>query len=209
MFSWAALAYSFKFIWSPLVDNLRLPFGKFGHRKTWLLFSQGLIILSLIFISQSDPSQMLIFTAVGAVLIAFSSATQDIIIDAYRIESAPQNHQGVLSSMYISGYRIAMLVAGAGSLYLASFFGVEEYNVNVWQKVYLIMAFLMLIGVFTTIFSPEPNIKRKESFIKFNDQIKFLVSFLVAISIFILVYSQIKNVSHNSHYNICYSVQSY
>ena len=193
MFSWAALAYSFKFIWSPLVDNLRLPFGKFGHRKTWLLFSQGLIILSLIFISQSDPSQMLIFTAVGAVLIAFSSATQDIIIDAYRIESAPQNHQGVLSSMYISGYRIAMLVAGAGSLYLASFFGVEEYNVKVWQKVYLIMAFLMLIGVFTTIFSPEPNIKRKESFIKFNDQIKFLVSFLVAISIFILVYSQITN----------------
>ena len=193
MFSWAALAYSFKFIWSPLVDNLRLPFANFGHRKTWLLFSQMLIILSLIFISQSDPSQMLIFTAVGAVLIAFSSATQDIIIDAYRIESAPQNHQGVLSSMYISGYRIAMLVAGAGSLYLASFFGVEEYNVNVWQKVYLIMAFLMLIGVFTTIFSPEPNIKRKESLIKFNDQIKFLVSFLVAISIFILTYSQITN----------------
>ena len=193
MFSWAALAYSFKFIWSPLVDNLSFPFKKFGHRKTWLLFSQGFIILSLIFISQTDPSKMLVFTAIGAVLIAFSSATQDIIIDAYRIESAPQNYQGVLSSMYISGYRIAMLVAGAGSLYLASFFGVNEYNVIVWQKVYLIMACLMLIGVFTTILSPEPNIKRKNSFIKLNDQIKFLISFLISISIFILVYSQVKS----------------
>ena len=193
MFSWAALAYSFKFIWSPLVDNLSFLLKKFGHRKTWLLFSQGFIILSLIFISQTDPSKMLVFTAIGAVLIAFSSATQDIIIDAYRIESAPQNYQGVLSSMYISGYRIAMLVAGAGSLYLASFFGVNEYNVIVWQKVYLIMACLMLIGVFTTILSPEPNIKRKNSFIKLNDQIKFLISFLISISIFILVYSQVKS----------------
>ena len=154
MFSWAALAYSFKFIWSPVIDNLKVPIQNFGHRKSWLLISQLMIIFSLIFISFTDPSKTLIFTAIGSVLIAFSSASQDIIIDAYRIESAPQKMQGALSSMYIAGYRVAMLIAGAGSLYLASFFGVEVYDVNVWKKVYLIMASLMLVGVFTTLSSP-------------------------------------------------------
>jgi MFS transporter, PAT family, beta-lactamase induction signal transducer AmpG len=193
MFGWAALAYSFKFFWSPLVDNLRLPFRNYGHRRTWLLFSQTMVIFSLLFISQTDPSEMIIFTAIGAVLIAFSSATQDIVIDAYRIESASQKFQGVLSSMYISGYRIAMLVAGAGSLFLASYFGLEQYNVKVWQKVYIIMAGLMFIGVVTTMLSPEPNINRKNSIIKINDQLKFFFSFIFAISIFILSYSQISS----------------
>ena len=163
MFSWAALAYSFKFIWSPIIDNLRIPIKNYGHRKSWLLISQLMVVLSLIFISFTDPTKGLIFTAIGSVMIAFSSASQDIIIDAYRIESAPQKMQGALSSMYIAGYRIAMLVAGAGSLYLASYFGLEFYDTNVWKKVYLIMASLMLVGILTTLCSPEPNIKRKIS----------------------------------------------
>ena len=142
-----------------------------------------------IFISQTDPSKFIVFT-VGAVMIAFSSATQDIIIDAYRIESAPQKAQGALSSMYISGYRIAMLVAGAGSLFLASYFGVEEYDVAVWKNVYLIMACFMSIGILTTLFSPEPSIKRANSIIKINDQLKFIFSFIVAITIFIIAYSK-------------------
>ncbi|MDA9624505.1 MFS transporter, partial [Pelagibacteraceae bacterium] len=86
MFSWAGLAYSFKFIWTPLVDHFKLPFKKFGHRKSWLLVTQIMVIISLIFISFTDPSKSLFYTAIGAVLIAFSSATQDIIIDAFRIE---------------------------------------------------------------------------------------------------------------------------
>jgi PAT family beta-lactamase induction signal transducer AmpG len=193
MFSWAALAYSFKFIWSPIVDNLRLPFKNYGHRKSWLLFSQLMIVLSLIFISFTDPSEKLILTAVGAVLIAFSSASQDIIIDAYRIESAPQRMQGALSSMYIAGYRIAMLIAGAGSLYLASYLGVEIYNVNVWKTVYLTMASLMMVGILTTIYSPEPNIRRKISLLNFNDQLRFLITFILAIILFIFVYSFLDN----------------
>ena len=152
MFSWAGLAYSFKFIWSPLVDNLKIPYINVGHRKGWLLFSQIFVVLSLVFISYTDPAKALVMTAIGAVLIAFSSATQDIVIDAYRIESAPQKMQGALSSMYIGGYRIAMLVAGAGSLYLASYFGTEIYSVDVWQKVYLVMACFMLVGIFIAIY---------------------------------------------------------
>ena len=190
MFSWAALAYSFKFIWSPLVDNLKLPFQNFGHRRSWLLLSQIMVVVSLIFISQTDPSKFIVLTAIGAVMIAFSSATQDIIIDAYRIESAPQKAQGALSSMYISGYRIAMLVAGAGSLFLASYFGVEEYDVSVWKNVYLIMACFMSIGILTTLFSPEPSIKRAKAIIKIKDQLKFIFSFIVAITIFIIAYSK-------------------
>ena len=197
MFSWAALAYSFKFIWSPVIDNLKVPIQNFGHRKSWLLISQLLIIFSLIFISFTDPSKTLIFTAIGSVLIAFSSASQDIIIDAYRIESAPQKMQGALSSMYIAGYRVAMLIAGAGSLYLASFFGVEVYDVNVWKKVYLIMASLMLVGVFTTLSSPEPNIKRKVSNFSFQDQLRFLISFILAIIIFVATYSLLKSPFNN------------
>ena len=198
MFSWAALAYSFKFIWSPIIDNLRIPIKNLGHRKSWLLISQLMIIFSLIFISFTDPSKTLIFTAIGSVLIAFSSASQDIIIDAYRIESAPQKMQGALSSMYIAGYRIAMLIAGAGSLYLASFFGVEVYDVNVWKKVYLIMAFLMLIGVLTTLYSPEPNVNRKISLLSLNDQLRFLISFFLAISMFIFTYSLLENPFNNN-----------
>ena len=197
MFSWAALAYSFKFMWSPIIDNLSLPFNNYGHRKSWLLFSQLMIVLSLIFISFTDPAKTLILTAVGSVLIAFSSASQDIVIDAYRIESAPQKMQGALSSMYIAGYRIAMLIAGAGSLYLASYLGVENYDVNVWKTVYLTMASLMIIGILTTIYSPEPNVKRKISVLNFNDQLRFLITFILAIIFFIFIYSLLENPFNN------------
>jgi len=193
MFSWAALAYSFKFIWSPIIDSLRLPFSSYGHRKSWLLVSQLMVIFSLIFISYTDPAKTLILTAIGTVLIAFSSASQDIIIDAYRIESAPQKMQGALSSMYIAGYRIAMLVAGAGSLLLASYLGVDIYNSNVWKTVYLTMASLMVIGVLTTVYSPEPKVKRKISLLSFNEQFRFLITFILAIIIFIFIYSFLDN----------------
>ena len=193
MFSWAGLAYSFKFIWTPIVDHLRLPFKKFGHRKSWLLVSQTMVIVSLIFISFTDPSKSLIYTAIGAVMIAFSSATQDIIIDAFRIESAPQRLQGALSAMYIAGYRTAMLVAGAGSLFLAAYLGAEDYNVKVWQTVYLCMAFLMLIGVLTTILSPEPKVRRESQLINFQHQLRFLTSFLIAILFFIITFSFLEN----------------
>ena len=193
LFSWAGFAYAFKYLWSPLVDNLKLPFSsKFGHRKSWLLLSQIMIVISLLLTASSDPSQTLVFTAIGITFVAFSSATQDILIDAFRIESAPQKYQGVLSSMYIAGYRIAMLTSGAGSLWLASYLGTETYRVEVWQIVYFTMSSLMLVGILTTIFSLEPNIKRIKS-VDDKHHIKFFIVFIIAIIGFIFLYQNINN----------------
>ena len=191
LFSWAGFAYAFKYLWSPLIDNYKLPFLKhFGHRKSWLFLSQLLIIFALILTAFTDPQHNLFFTALFISLLAFFSATQDILIDVFRIESAPQSQQGPLSSMYIAGYRVAMLTAGAGSLWLAAFFGTETYNQDVWKKVYLIMSLFMLVGVFTTLYSKEPRIKKK--FIK-DDHFKFFLSILFAVVVFIFLYSIIDN----------------
>mgnify|MGYP000347809235 FL=1 len=191
LFSWAGFAYSFKFLWTPIVDHYRLPLlSKIGHRKSWLLLSQVLIIISIFITSYSDPSKNLLYTAIGIVLIAFSSATQDIVIDAFRIESEPIQKQGALSSMYLAGYRIAMIVSGAGSLWLASYFGVDIYDVNTWKKVYQIMGCLMLVGVITTLLSEEPNVHKIKNK-KTSNSIKFLMSLIVAIAIFFVTYNLI------------------
>ena len=111
LFSWAGFAYAFKYLWSPLIDNYNLHiFKSFGHRRSWLILTQIFIVLSLLATSITNPQNSLLLTAIAITLLAFSSATQDIIIDAYRIETAPQYMQGPLSSMYIAGYRVAMLV---------------------------------------------------------------------------------------------------
>ncbi len=189
LFSWAGFAYAFKYLWSPLVDNYKLPiFKKFGHRRSWLLFSQFLIIIALILTAFTDPKESLFFTALFITILAFFSATQDILIDAFRIESAPQSLQGPLSSMYIAGYRIAMLVAGAGSLWLASFIGTEIYDQNVWKKVYLIMSLFMFVGVFATFISDEPKLKRN---LNSDNHVKFLITILIAVIGFIYLYSVI------------------
>ena len=189
LFSWAGFAYAFKYLWSPLVDNYKLPIlKKFGHRRSWLLFSQFLIIIALILTAFTDPKESLFFTALFITILAFFSATQDILIDAFRIESAPQSLQGPLSSMYIAGYRIAMLVAGAGSLWLASFFGTEIYDQNVWKKVYLIMSLFMFIGVFATFISDEPKLKRN---LNSDNHVKFLITIFIAVIGFIYLYSVI------------------
>jgi PAT family beta-lactamase induction signal transducer AmpG len=193
LFSWVGFAYSFKFIWTPIVDNLKIPIlGNLGHRRSWLILSQLMIIFSLIFISFTDPKNSLIFTIIGAIFIAFSSATQDIVLDAFRIESAPKILQGALSSMYLTGYRIGMIVAGAGSLWIASFLGTEIYDQKVWQQVYQIMAILMLFGVITVFYSSEPKIKRDIEK-KYNQKIKFFFAFLFSLAGFILCYSYFKD----------------
>ena len=190
LFSWAGFAYAFKYLWSPLVDNYKLPFLKLGHRKSWLLTSQILIIVALILTAFTDPQNNLFFTALFISLLAFFSATQDILVDAFRIESAPQSLQGPMSSMYIAGYRIAMLVAGAGSLWLAALFGTEIYDQAVWKKVYLIMSIFMFIGIFATISSNEPRIKRN---LKTKNHLKFLFAIFFSVVGFIFLYSIIDN----------------
>ena len=196
LFSWAGFAYAFKFLWSPLVDKVSIPFFlNLGHRRSWLLLTQFLIIFSLVLTSVNDPQNNIIITAVCITLVAFFSATQDIIIDAYRIESIDKKLQGSLSSMYIAGYRIGMLVGGAGSLWLASYWGSENYEHDVWKKVYLSMSLLMFIGVVANLISKEQ--KKKRNFTRnTNLHFKFFLSILMSLLIFVYIYSYLDN--HNT-----------
>ena len=193
LFSWAGFAYAFKYLWSPIVDNFKLPFfQELGHRRSWLLFAQLMVVLSLIATSFTDPSKGLMSISITITFLAIFSATQDIVIDAYRIESAPQNLQGPLSSMYIAGYRLAMLVGGAGSLWIASYLGSEVYDQSVWKFVYLSMAILMTIGIITTLLSRESRIK-KNNFLEIGEHTKFLFVFIISLTGFIYLYNFIEN----------------
>ncbi|WP_318421510.1 AmpG family muropeptide MFS transporter [Photobacterium leiognathi] len=160
-FSWVALAYGFKWAWSPLVDRFPLPiFSKlFGRRRGWMLFSQLIIILSLCGMATSNPQTDLVQFALFAIVVAFASATQDIVIDAFRIELATVRLQAALSATYMAGYRLAMIMAGAGALAFAAWFGSDSgYDPSGWKAAYFIMAGMMLIGVITTLLVKEPNI---------------------------------------------------
>ncbi|WP_348549879.1 MFS transporter [Psychrobacter sp. KFRI-CH2-11] len=181
MFSWAALGYSFKFIWAPLIDALPVPFLTkwLGRRRSWMVVSQLLIVLAIFLMATVNPvsEDVLIYMAGAAVLLGFSSATQDIVIDAYRIELAPPSMQSILSSIYVSGYRIGMIVAGAGALYLADYFGSTEafYSYEAWRNTYYIMAGVMTLGILTTFASYEPTAEILQS----NKQHRNLKVFLI------------------------------
>lgn len=162
MFGWAGLGYSFKFIWAPLIDSMPLPFLTkwLGRRRAWMFVSQLLILLAIFTMASVNPvvENVLWVMALGAVLLGFSSATQDIVIDAYRIELAPPALQPTLSSIYVAGYRIGMIVAGAGALYLATYFGSSEtlYNYEAWRNTYYTMMAVMSVGLLTTFAVYEP-----------------------------------------------------
>ncbi|TXK60799.1 AmpG family muropeptide MFS transporter [Alkalisalibacterium limincola] len=153
-FSWVGITYSIKVFWSPIVDKVRLPIlGRLlGQRRSWILLAQALIILGLAGMAFTDPAQDLVRMALFALVVAFGSATQDIAIDAWRIEAAPVEEQAAMSATYVFGYRIALLVASAGALHLAVRMA--------WEDVYLLMALLMGIGVVATLLSAEPSVKR-------------------------------------------------
>ena len=190
-FSWAALGYSFKFIWAPLVDKLPLPLltQKFGRRRAWLLLSQMMIISAISLMAFINPAEdALTMMAWAAVLLGFSSATQDVVIDAYRIESADSDLQALMSSTYIAGYRIGMLIAGAGALFMASYLGstMESYNYDAWKWSYIAMAGVMLIGVLTTLIISEPEQKANENIIHAGrEYVGFLVLFILSVAGFI------------------------
>ncbi|MEJ2057488.1 MAG: MFS transporter, partial [Desulfofustis sp.] len=152
-FSWAALGYSFKFVWAPLIDRMPLPWltARLGRRRSWMVVSQLCIMAAILLMALIDPASsqaQLTAMAWAAVLLGFSSATQDIVIDAYRIESADKKLQAMLSATYIAGYRIGMLVAGAGSLALAGYLGtsVNDYSYAAWKITYVGVAFCMCVG---------------------------------------------------------------
>ena len=159
--SWVGLAYAFKWVWAPLVDRLPIPLLTtwLGRRRSWLLLAQLGIMGGLIGMSFNDPRVALQPVVWGALAVAFGSATQDIALDAFRIESAGSERQAALAAAYQTGYRLAMIWAGAGVLWLAAraeVAGVANYQHVAWQRAYLVMAASMLLGMLTVLLSPEP-----------------------------------------------------
>lgn len=160
--SWVGLAYAFKWVWSPLVDRLPLPLLTrwLGRRRSWLLLAQGVVAAGLVGMALADPRQGLDAMVWCALLVAFGSATQDIALDAFRIESADTDHQAALAATYQTGYRLAMIWAGAGVLWVAARAedaSLSGYQAGAWTTAYLVMAASMLVGVVTVLLSPEPT----------------------------------------------------
>ncbi|MGE8561575.1 MAG: AmpG family muropeptide MFS transporter [Acinetobacter sp.] len=194
-FSWAALGYSFKFVWAPLIDELPVPVLTkiLGRRRAWLLIAQVLIICAICIMAFSNPAlgqSYLYQMAMGAVLLGFSAATQDIVIDAYRIELAETQMQTVLASTYNAGYRIGMIVAGAGALFLAASLGTAKgnYIYSAWKITYLAMAAVMLVGIITTLVIREPQVNRVYKDYKRTDYYRLVAVFFVAVISFVLSY---------------------
>lgn len=151
MFAWVGLFYSIKFCWAPLVDRLPLPVltRVLGRRRSWMLIAQLGIVAGLLGMAGQDPGAALLPIALFSVFVAFCSATQDIAIDAYRIEAAPVEDQGAMAATYQLGYRVALLVSGAGALYLAEFYS--------WSAAYSVMVACMLVGPVCVLIIAEPE----------------------------------------------------
>ena len=163
--SWVGLAYGFKWVWAPLVDRLPIPLLTrwLGRRRSWLLLSQCLVVGGLVGMAVCDPRDALGPIVWCALAVAFGSATQDIALDAFRIESADANHQAALAASYQTGYRLAMIWAGAGVLWIADRSEVmpalgqaASYQNHAWMTAYLVMAVSMVVGMVTVLFSSEP-----------------------------------------------------
>jgi len=190
-FSWAILGYSFKFIWAPLVDTLPIPLltRLLGRRRSWILFSQLAVIGAIALMASVDPKYSLTAMALAAVCLGFASATQDIVIDAYRIESAPPRLQAMLATTYISGYRVGMIMAGAVALLLADSYGstAENYSYAAWRSTYLVMAAAMFVGVLTTLVIREPEIQENNVPYPNRDYANFVAVFALSVLGFIAV----------------------
>lgn len=159
--SWVGLAYAFKWLWAPLVDRMPIPLLTrwLGRRRSWLLLSQLAVMTGLVAMSFNDPQMALQPVVWGALAVAFGSATQDIALDAFRIESANTDRQAALAAAYQTGYRLAMIWAGAGVLWIAAraeTSGLAGYQHGAWQTAYLVMAASMALGMLTVLMSPEP-----------------------------------------------------
>lgn len=159
--SWVGLVYAFKWVWAPLVDRLPIPLltGLLGRRRSWLLVAQALVVAGLIGMGLNDPRDGLPPLVWCALLVAFGSATQDIALDAFRIESAETRKQAALAAAYQTGYRLAMIWAGAGVLWIAAWAeipGTSGYQNQAWKIAYYAMAASMAVGVLTVLLSAEP-----------------------------------------------------
>ena len=158
--SWVGLTYAFKWVWAPLVDRMPLPWltRALGRRRSWLLLAQAIVVAALVGMALQDPRAALAPVVWCALLTAFGSATQDIALDAFRIESAASERQAALAACYQTGYRLAMIWSGAGALWIAARAADTQagYQSGAWTTAYLVMAASMLPGVLTVLLSQEP-----------------------------------------------------
>ncbi len=163
-FSLVQIPYSFKFLWAPLMDHFTL--FSFGRRKAWLLVSQIALAGTMLLLSLTNPGESIQLVGSIAVLIAFFSASQDIVVDAYRRETLEAEEQGLGSSIYVNFYRIAILVSGGFAMYLADHMP--------WAKVYQVMAVIMLSTTLCTVLAPEPKVilKSKSLFTAFTEPLQ-------------------------------------
>jgi len=175
LFVIATIPYTFKFLWGPMIDRMRIPvlFSILGQRRSWALVSQAALIVTLLGLGYSNPKEYIVQTALWAFGVAFFSAIQDIAVESYRIEIIDDAQKGFAATSTYLGYRMGMMASGAGALYLAAIFS--------WQITYVVMAALVSIGMLTTIFSPSPleyavnskqSLKKGSLYTQFREWIK-------------------------------------
>ena len=187
LFALTQIPWTIKFLWAPFVDNYNIPIlGKFlGQRKAWLLITQFFLIISIILLGFSEPTKNLEMTALFALFVAFFSANQDIIVDAYRIEILDDNSQGAGAAVTQFGYRIGGIFAGAGSLYLKSYFSWGFVFMIIGILIFLIMIFIILIPIKN---DKKKKIGSKNLFLPFKEFI-FRHTFLKVTLIMIFIFS--------------------
>src|SRR5271163_2981192 len=159
LFALVGTPYTLKFLWAPLVDALHVPFftRRFGRRRGWLLFSQLILIAAILLQALADPAQSPLFVALAALFVATASSTQDIVVDAFRVESLPESEQAAGMASYVAAYRIGMLISTAGALFIVS--GFESTGLPrsaAWMWGYVVMAALVVIGIATALAATEP-----------------------------------------------------
>ena len=160
LFALVGTPYTLKFLWAPLVDAIHVPLftRAFGRRRGWLLFSQLLLIIAILLLALTDPARSPLFVALGALLVAATSSTQDIVVDAFRVESLPESEQAAGMASYVAAYRIGMLVSTAGALFIVT--GFESSGLprsQAWTWGYVVMAAMVLIGTVTALVATEPE----------------------------------------------------
>lgn len=164
LFALVGTPYTLKFIWAPLVDALHVPLftRAFGRRRGWLVFSQLLLIAAILLLALTDPAKSPLYVAIGALLVAATSATQDIVVDAFRVESLPEDEQAAGMASYVAAYRIGMLVSTAGALFLVSAYeSTGRTRLESWMWGYVTMAAMVLIGTVTALLATEPEQSRR------------------------------------------------
>ena len=156
LFTLVGLPYTLKFLWAPLIDNIRIPVLStlFGRRRSWLLLLQAFLVIATLVLAFSDPKANLFYVAVAALVVAFASASYDIIVDAFRIEICDEKNMAAGAATYVYGYRIAMWLTGFSSFVIADYFG--------WTISYMVMAAFILIGTVTVLFTAEPKVDISE-----------------------------------------------